>query len=266
MRQRPAAACRSGWCCSRLLRRSRRCTRSPHRRARRSDRPPCRSGWPRRHPPHRAAARSTTTANRTASRRTTTSLSATRQGTSMVQHSDPPRIRTPVQVASIDPADPPACLSRSDPPRPARASAGAGPAARPRWRCAPRTPCPLASHVTPADAGRDPAKPSRSQINSTGPSSMTKLNGGAWSFSHKHAYRSRRSALPLTELASVVNTTSSPSSTEPHWSNVRLAVLTRGRDLGGTSAVHHERAPLLFRHAAHRRERTPVAPMSGLRH
>jgi hypothetical protein len=33
---------------------------------------------------------------------------------------------------------------------------------------------------------------------------------------------------------------------------MRPAVLTRGRDLGGTSAVHDERAPLLFGHAAHR--------------
>src|SRR4051794_1209626 len=42
---------------------------------------------------------------------------------------------------------------------------------------------------------------------------MTKLNGGAWSSTHKHAYRSRRSAAPLTEAAVVVNTTSSPSRT-----------------------------------------------------
>src|SRR3954462_32431 len=42
---------------------------------------------------------------------------------------------------------------------------------------------------------------------------MTKLNGGAWSSTHKHAYRSRRSAAPLTEAAVVVKTTSSPSRT-----------------------------------------------------
>src|SRR3954470_21486317 len=54
---------------------------------------------------------------------------------------------------------------------------------------------------------------SRSELNSTGPSTMTKLNGGAWSSTHKHAYRSRRSAAPLTEVAVVVNTTSSPSRT-----------------------------------------------------
>src|SRR3954471_2382549 len=42
---------------------------------------------------------------------------------------------------------------------------------------------------------------------------MTKLNSGAWSSTHKHAYRSRRSAAPLTEVAEVVNATSSPSRT-----------------------------------------------------
>src|SRR3954449_1063145 len=53
----------------------------------------------------------------------------------------------------------------------------------------------------------------RSELNSTGPSTITKLNGGAWSSTHRHAYRSRRSAVPLTEVAVVVNTTSSPSRT-----------------------------------------------------
>src|SRR4051812_1948847 len=53
----------------------------------------------------------------------------------------------------------------------------------------------------------------RSELNSTGPSTITKLNGGAWSSTHKHAYRSRRSAAPLTDVAPVVNTTSSPSRT-----------------------------------------------------
>src|SRR4051812_22293714 len=52
-----------------------------------------------------------------------------------------------------------------------------------------------------------------SSLTVTVPSSITKPNGGAWSSTQAHARGSRRSALPLTDVALVVKTTSAPSRT-----------------------------------------------------
>src|SRR4051795_1309528 len=53
----------------------------------------------------------------------------------------------------------------------------------------------------------------RSSLTLTVPSIITKAKGGAWSSTQTHARGSRRSALPLTDVAPVVKTTSVPSTT-----------------------------------------------------
>src|SRR3954462_14274466 len=87
---------------------------------------------------------------------------------------------------------------------------------------------------------------------------MTKLNGGAWSSTHKHAYRSRRSAAPLTEVAVVVNTTSSPSSTNHTGTTCGLpslrAVATLAVRVPSITNARHS-CSVIFRIAC---ERTPL--------
>src|SRR4051794_13127755 len=89
---------------------------------------------------------------------------------------------------------------------------------------------------------------------------MTKLNGGAWSSTHKHAYRSRRSAAPLTDVAVVVKTTSSPSRTNHTGTTCGLpslrAVATLAVRVPSMTNARHS-CSVILRIA---RERTP-APM-----